>query len=76
MSFLNTSRDFRIGFARGFLCSFQVFSPRRPRTYYVRATDVAAWAEVGQLLNNAYTEVAEEVGKAPRKSSARKRNAG
>lgn len=64
MSFMNPSRAFRRGFAEGFTAPLTLLAGRR--TYFTHshiASDAAAWREVGSLLNQAYREVGDDIGK-------------
>lgn len=66
MSFMNPSRAFRRGFVDGFASPFTLLTGRRFRFSRERrhlVPDLEAWYEVGSLLNAAYREVGEEIGK-------------
>lgn len=73
MTYMFSNRAFRRGFAQGLASPFRVFCTRSTIKYIPRATDAAAWRSVGDLLNHAYFEVAEEIGKTSHKTTEKRR---
>lgn len=71
-----SSRAFRRGVAMGFSAPLRVAAGQHSRVTYVpRATDAAAWREVGNLLNQAYREVGAELVKTPGRKADEKQPA-
>lgn len=67
MSHMISNRAFRRGLAVGFSSPFRALFDGPVRySYTPRATDSAAWREVGSLLNQSYRNAGAEIGKNPK----------
>lgn len=66
MSHMISNRAFRRGLAAGFSSPFRaLFEGPLRYSFTPRATDAAAWREIGSLLNQSYRNAGVEIGKKP-----------